>query len=1625
MLTSENIHGYLKTESIDFRSFFKYVSWAVDKGRKKRITSIPRNTDKDEFITLASTNIEIDSLKLPCPDGEKLLSDIPTDSDELRNAQIDISLKFTDDQRTIEAWSIFGKSSSCLFTLEISPEMMTFIEAESNFLKPRYRNKRALLVKRPHLVDLQMGLDNQILSLGFKIHYSLALRQSLNQLYSLDFIKCFHELSIFIMTADLTSYERSNDRESDRELVTKPSESSFYSLITDNTERTAYNKDRQSIMIPGVRKKLLGFQSQALDWMLRHEGVELKLETANSDEDEKPTFTVQKIDNALLSDGPVDDETLSRALDKYSFGWSRVRLNGNPNSRYWYNTYTCNFCTRDYALNTLRNAAAYGDRAQALLSEEMGLGKTVEVISLVQMNQRMEITDFDEKKIDPFSRDRYLAECKTTLIICPQTIIGQWLSEIREASDLSVMIYEGITSYENEARATRTSLRPEEVAKKLSCYDVVLVSYHTVSRELHRAIFKPTRRPKRHCAKRLKFSQGVAYDFQGRVISDDVSEDGTDSANATDEYERIDYSSPLMLLEFWRVVLDEVQMTANINANASKFARIIPRVHAWGVSGTLIKTGLDDLHSLLSFLRYSPIDRFSSTSLESPWKSIVEDGPYYMFARLFKNICMRHTKKMVADQIRLPRQNRIMLRAPFTSVERDNYDFLFNQFLSQVGLNEHGEPTVEDYDPTRSYTYMRQWLIKLRQVCCHAQLGRSIYAKRHSGSDEDDDKNVELVVGTLGEVLSELIKTTFDEFSTNDRAYYAMQLKKGKVYEFLRQPSDSLKLFEVVTPEIESKVSEFGAANIDDVGSGRLRAWQELLHQAYFLLASSHYQHYRPMDQLPDNFEDLDALDVNEPKIEIDTALLTPEEKAHYDVENEYYDKADALLMQILEDPLQKVDEYISKMLDRFEGTPEYVVSPKLLPDDLKQIMQLVDTESAKSGSKVKEVCEVTDLVHEMLATNLGFNPQTSQFYERVRKSLTQLNIQAHMINSWSTELIELLRQPVTRDQSVEKLTGEEYGDTLINQELANTYLEELQNMLEDREHAIVSVEEIPSYRRKNLSTRTRNKDDDNALEVNHSTNRELHLQLDKIRKKCMPDGSFNSRYSLKLLWLESANIEMDMKVTHDYSSEELLELVQSTSKALKEEFNLQKKNIANLRTKVFDAFNDTFNAKVNYFKALQIKSDALINYRPGNPASMHLTPVHAATEELRTLERDLDELRTKLGKGRVRLTYLKSLLPERKVNGTDQNVDTEVADRICVICRSKILVGTLTACGHQYCKECLREWTKNKPTCPVCGRTLRKSDLYTFTHTRKQLKGGLVEDSQTTVKDEDGINIESDQMADDIGRLNNTKVMEKDLFKIYKSLDDEILREIMNISLVESYGSKIDMIVRQVLFLKRHEEDVQVLVFSQWSDFLKLVGHAMAENGIRFLSSVDMPRSDVGRRGARLGVSKVMKSLRGSADIEEFKKDPQITCFLLNAKAQAAGLTLTNASHVFLCEPLVNLSLELQAISRIHRIGQTKPTTVWNFVIENTVEESIAYLSTRRRLELSREQQMKVQKAGSEEFVDEDAIGVTELSKNLDKLVDKNDGEVIANDDLWASFFASRSTEVMDSVVGIRAGGL
>ena len=97
---------------------------------------------------------------------------------------------------------------------------------------------------------------------------------------------------------------------------------------------------------------------------------------------------------------------------------------------------------------------------------------------------------------------------------------------------------------------------------------------------------------------------------------------------------------------------------------------------------------------------------------------------------------------------------------------------------------------------------------------------------------------------------------------------------------------------------------------------------------------------------------------------------------------------------------------------------------------------------------------------------------------------------------------------------------------------------------------------------------------------------------------------------------------------------------------------------------------------------------------------------------------------------------------------------------------------------------------------------------------------------------------------------------------------------------------------------LRAHDPGAKSIVFfSQFTDFLSVLQDALARFGI--------------------GAASIHES--GGRGVDRFRRDAAVEVFLLDAKSNCSGLNLVNATHVFLCEPLVNPAVELQAVARVH----------------------------------------------------------------------------------------------------------
>jgi SNF2 family DNA or RNA helicase len=71
---------------------------------------------------------------------------------------------------------------------------------------------------------------------------------------------------------------------------------------------------------------------------------------------------------------------------------------------------------------------------------------------------------------------------------------------------------------------------------------------------------------------------------------------------------------------------------------------------------------------------------------------------------------------------------------------------------------------------------------------------------------------------------------------------------------------------------------------------------------------------------------------------------------------------------------------------------------------------------------------------------------------------------------------------------------------------------------------------------------------------------------------------------------------------------------------------------------------------------------------------------------------------------------------------------------------------------------------------------------------------------------------------------------------------------------------------------------------------------------------------------------------------------------FLISIKAGGSGLNLTAADYVIHVDPWWNPAVEDQATDRAHRIGQTRPVTVYRLITQGTIEEKIVRLHHEKR---------------------------------------------------------------------------
>lgn len=139
---------------------------------------------------------------------------------------------------------------------------------------------------------------------------------------------------------------------------------------------------------------------------------------------------------------------------------------------------------------------------------------------------------------------------------------------------------------------------------------------------------------------------------------------------------------------------------------------------------------------------------------------------------------------------------------------------------------------------------------------------------------------------------------------------------------------------------------------------------------------------------------------------------------------------------------------------------------------------------------------------------------------------------------------------------------------------------------------------------------------------------------------------------------------------------------------------------------------------------------------------------------------------------------------------------------------------------------------------------------------------------------------------------------------------------------------------VMSILTASRRDPNSKVVIFSQWTSFLDIIQTQLLSAGMpfdRIDGSMSAPARD-----------------KGMASLES---DPECRILLASLAVCSVGLNLVAADTVILADSWWAPAIEDQAVDRVHRLGQTRPCTVWRLVMEDSIEERVLSIQAEKRL--------------------------------------------------------------------------
>ncbi|KAI6106659.1 SNF2 family N-terminal domain-containing protein [Pisolithus croceorrhizus] len=930
-----------------------------------------------------------------------------------------------------------------------------------------------------------------------------------------------------------------------------------------------------------------------------------------------------------------------------------------------------------------------------ILAEEPGLGKTIECIALILLNPAPERNPI-QKRWDPEAK-LYVKEIKTTLIITPPSLAQQWADELAtHAPSLKVLVYEGwskvgvpiteAAAEEEREKRRNTTLRNKRKAKGADAdvldwcsyvnqFDVCITTYNVLRLDMVVAR-APPKRPRR---------QDVSYSNLERP------------------------RSPLVMCEWYRVIMDEVQMMGA--GKSEEMVSLVPRLSSFAVSGTPAKAQVSDLIRVLRFLRVD--DAFGSTQ---GWQIFLKSGFKDQFAAFFQHYAVRTLKSAVDDELTIPQQRRYLVNIDLGPVERQVYDQALEESLAELGLDARGVAIYEGWQVDAGV--LRNVLRRLRGICTHPQVGQL---------QRQGDKHAKTsVLKSMTEVLEAMRDQHWRCLMDDRKAKIQSLVRLAQLQQHCEKDLDryqrALDHLLVAEKEANELIAEVKAVIAQHNQKG------EALKKAAQVLRESRKQNLADHSQPPASHKG------KEKEVIRELSPLSDDDEDEDEVEErglpntlageEHRTKRHGLQQRLREC-------YMALHRVKFlQGDVYHVLGPSYSEKEntcysiaetmRKDLLRSVEDSATKAMLNLRVVETARGVTQLGLLIKIpyftGGGLRSTHLFDEANEIIEeQLNEQTTLIWQWRTKIVTLLTQKLSNAE--DQADGEEYARTLDTQGEAEVYMQAYAALLADRREALLAERTLlaahesreKKKRRTNAALAARARaEEDSDLEIPDDI--EVQPQHEVLHKSLKDERTdlmllFGGR-ALKSILVDLLTVVA--RIHHDDDPEKVIATngVKRMRDLIASQTSLMERLDADLAQ-----IRKTFNERIMYFRQLQDISDSVVDVEWEGDVR----------DAINTCDKEHGELGRKIATGRARQRYLDNLGRTQDDGSMDED------DRTCVLCRCDFSQGFITPCVPIQMDE-LHRFTLQDEQPPPPRPVLAKGELVPTS--RRQIEYNMISPS-------------------------------------------------------------------------------------------------------------------------------------------------------------------------------------------------------------------------------------------------------------------------------------------------------